>query len=103
MNNTLYRYNITSSTGSGEYALAAILAPGAYARKPLMERLAKLKMPTVFIYGEQDWMDYKAAEKAKEAMDVPVKIVRIPNGGHHMYLENPEEFNKVMEEELTQS
>jgi cardiolipin-specific phospholipase len=68
-----------------------------------MERLAKLKMPTVFIYGEQDWMDYKAAEKAKEAMDVPVKIVRIPNGGHHMYLENPEEFNKVMEEELAQS
>lgn len=47
-----YRYHITSSAGSGEFALSAILAPGAYARRPLFHRLADLKMPTVFIYGE---------------------------------------------------
>lgn len=80
-----YLYNISSSNGSGEYALAAILSPGAFARKPLFMRLADLKMPTVFIYGEHDWMDYKAAEKAKEHMKVPVKIIRIASGGHHMY------------------
>lgn len=95
-----YLYNITSSTGSGEYALAAILAPGAYARKPLFQRLAKLKMPTVFIYGEVDWMDYKAAEKAKKFMQVPAKVIRVPSGGHHMYLENPEFFNEVIREEM---
>lgn len=57
-------------------------------------------MPTVFIYGEEgtkttekvdvsytklpfliDWMDYKAAEKAKAHMQVPVKVIRIPYGG----------------------
>lgn len=95
-----YRYHITSSAGSGEFALSAILAPGAYARRPLFHRLADLKMPTVFIYGEDgrreqlksecisysttlliDWMDYKAAEKAKAHMQVPVKVIRIPYGG----------------------
>ncbi|KAG1300083.1 hypothetical protein G6F66_000288 [Rhizopus arrhizus] len=95
-----YLYNITSSTGSGEFALAAILAPGAFARKPLFKRLADLKMPTVFIYGEHDWMDYKAAEKAKEHMRVPVKVIKIASGGHHMYLENPEDFNKAIREEM---
>ncbi|KAI8064803.1 Alpha/Beta hydrolase protein [Gilbertella persicaria] len=98
-----YLYNITSSSGSGEYALAAILAPGAVARKPLFHRLAGLKMPTVFVYGEVDWMDYKAAERAKEHMKVPVKVIRVPEGGHHMYLDNPEYFNKVIREEMQQS
>lgn len=80
--------------------MAAILAPGAYARKPLFHRLAGLQMPTVFVYGENDWMDYKAAEKVKHTMNVPVKIIRISDGGHHMYLENPEEFNKAIREEM---
>ncbi|CAO3626728.1 unnamed protein product [Cunninghamella echinulata] len=95
-----YIYQITSSTGSGEYALAGILAPGAYARKPLLHRLSKLKMPTIFIYGEEDWMDYKAAEKAQKGMTVPTKVVRIPNGGHHMYIDSPDYFNNVMIEIL---
>lgn len=97
-----HRYNITSSTGSGEFALAAILAPGAYARKPLFHRLSGLKMPTIFIYGEQDWMDYEAAEKAKKFMKVPVKVIRVPEGGHHMYLENPEFFNEVVRAEMNE-
>ncbi|KAI8360942.1 Alpha/Beta hydrolase protein [Mortierella sp. GBAus27b] len=44
-----YIYHISSKSGSGEYALATILAPGAYARWPLMDRLKGLKMPTVFL------------------------------------------------------
>lgn len=62
--------------------------------------MADLKVPTVFIYGQYDWMDYKAAEKAKEHMSVPVKVIKIASGGHHMYLENPEDFNKVIREEM---
>ena len=98
-----HRYNITSSSGSGEFALAAILSPGAFARRPLFRRLAGLKMPTVFIYGEQDWMDYRAAEKAKQFMNVPTKVIRIPEGGHHMYLDNPEPFNETVREEMRQT
>ncbi|KAL0083007.1 Alpha/Beta hydrolase protein [Phycomyces blakesleeanus] len=95
-----YLYNITSSTGSGEYALAAVLAPGAYARKPLFHRLANLQMPVVFIYGEHDWMDYKAANRVAEIMKVPVKVILVQHGGHHMYIDNPEEFNEEVAKEM---
>jgi cardiolipin-specific phospholipase len=44
-----YLYHISCAPGSGEYALSRILAPGAYARKPLIHRLNKLKMPTTFL------------------------------------------------------
>lgn len=33
-----------------------------------------------------DWMDYKAAEKAKAHMQVPVKVIRIPYGGKNYKL-----------------
>jgi cardiolipin-specific phospholipase len=95
-----YRYHITSSTGSGEYALASVLSPGAYARKPLIHRLPELKMPTVFIYGAIDWMDYRSAEEASKKMSVYTKIYRINEGGHHMYLDNHDEFNDVVTEVL---
>lgn len=95
-----YLYHITSSNGSGEFALAAVLAPGAFARKPLFQRLAQLKMPTVFIYGDHDWMDYRAAVKARKFMSVPTKVILVPHGGHHMYLDNPEDFNHVIRQEM---
>ena len=48
----------------------------------------------------KDWMDYKAAEKAVPSMKVPAKVLRVKYGGHHMYLDNPDEFNEMMEKEL---
>ncbi|CAM0138868.1 unnamed protein product [Umbelopsis sp. WA50703] len=95
-----YLYHITSSTGSGEYALASVLSPGAFARKPLIHRLPQLTMPTVFIYGMNDWMEYKPAESVSKKMNVYTKIYRISEGGHHMYLDNHEEFNEVVLDEL---
>ncbi|KAG0302908.1 hypothetical protein BGZ98_007139 [Dissophora globulifera] len=96
-----YIYHISSKSGSGEYALATILAPGAYARWPLMDRLSGLTMPTVFLYGENDWMDYKAAEKARRSMTVPTVLMRIPNAGHHLYLDNPPAFDKAILQTIT--
>lgn len=57
-------------------------------------------MPTVFIYGTIDWMDYKSAEEASKQMSVYTKIYRVSEGGHHMYLDNHEEFNDVVLQEL---
>ncbi|RUS28823.1 Alpha/Beta hydrolase protein [Jimgerdemannia flammicorona] len=93
-------YHISSLPGSGEYALAAILAPGAYARTPLINRLKDIKMPTTFMYGQQDWMDYKAAERAREFMGVPTKVLRIPEAGHHLYLDNPKDFDAAVVTEM---
>jgi cardiolipin-specific phospholipase len=93
-----YMYHITTLSGSGEYSLAHLLAPGAFARKPLMTRLANVRVPVTFIYGELDWMDYRHAAVASKRMDVPTKIERIPAGGHHMYLENAAEFDRAFGE-----
>ncbi|KAI9597197.1 Alpha/Beta hydrolase protein [Syncephalis fuscata] len=95
-----YTYHISSAPGSGEYSLAAVLAPGAHARRPLKDRLPNICMPTTFIYGDKDWMDYRHAVRAQPHMKVETEVVRIPNGGHHMYMENPEVFAETMQTEM---
>ncbi|KAG0256151.1 hypothetical protein DFQ27_005876 [Actinomortierella ambigua] len=96
-----YIYHISSKSGSGEYALSTILAPGAYARWPLMDRLKDLAMPTVFMYGVQDWMDWRAGEKARRGMTVPTAMIRVPEAGHHLYLDNPPAFDKAVIQAIT--
>ncbi|KAI9375722.1 Alpha/Beta hydrolase protein [Aspergillus egyptiacus] len=88
-----YSYSIFSMRGSGEYALAYILAPGAFARSPLIRRIEGVGrqllpsatqslstnndaenaqnpsrrengLPVVFMYGDHDWMDYKGGQAA---------------------------------------
>ncbi|KAI9891455.1 MAG: hypothetical protein M1814_002774 [Vezdaea aestivalis] len=89
-----YSYSLFRQRGSGEFALAYILAPGAFARSPLIRRIQgvgrqslptppsadpdnpppkmskELGIPIVFLYGENDWMDiaggYAAEEKLKQ-------------------------------------
>ncbi|KAF9584969.1 hypothetical protein BGW38_004452 [Lunasporangiospora selenospora] len=98
-----YIYHISSKSGSGEYAMSTILAPGAYARWPLMDRLKDLKMPTAFLYGEHDWMDHRAAEKAMKKMSTPTVISFVPDAGHHLYLDNPPIFDKAILEIITRT
>jgi cardiolipin-specific phospholipase len=90
-----YAYSLFRQRGSGEYALAYILAPGAFARSPLIRRIQgvgrqpippptssaangtsiasqakEAGIPIVMMYGENDWMDiaggYAAEQKIKE-------------------------------------
>ena len=90
-----YAYSLFRQRGSGEYALAYILAPGAFARSPLIRRIHGIGrqivapngtitssvqtaeqrrengIPVVLMYGENDWMDvaggYAAEQKMEEA------------------------------------
>lgn len=89
-----YAYTLFKQRGSGEYALAYILAPGAFARSPLIRRIQGVGrqylqldgsttssvesaarkrengIPVILMYGENDWMDvaggYAAEQKLKE-------------------------------------
>ncbi|TEA19448.1 putative cardiolipin-specific deacylase [Colletotrichum sidae] len=129
-----YAFSIFRQRGSGEYALAHILAPGAYARSPIINRIdgvgrqtiekngEKIKetgIPIVIMYGENDWMDVAGGlaaeeklkqvriqallhgteeEKRRENGSAKVKI--ISKAGHHLYLDNAEEFNDYIRKEL---
>lgn len=96
-----YAYSLFKQRGSGEYALAYILAPGAFARSPLIRRIAGVGRqmitrdgstrsslasteqrrengyPVVFMYGENDWMDiaggYAAEQRMKEEKEKRMK------------------------------
>lgn len=135
-----YSYNLFRQKGSGEFALTYILAPGAYARNPLINRIQDLGRqvvrpaaegqpekreagyPVVFMYGDSDWMDvaggYAAEEKIKARTEKALmegteeerrdengsaKVVVVQKAGHHLYLDNPDEFNKFMTKELEET
>lgn len=47
-----------SEPSAGAYHHTTILLPGAYARRPLRDRITRLKVKSVgAIYGTNDWMD----------------------------------------------
>uniref|UniRef100_A0A7S2WI46 AB hydrolase-1 domain-containing protein n=1 Tax=Mucochytrium quahogii TaxID=96639 RepID=A0A7S2WI46_9STRA len=92
-----YLFHITAAPGSGEHALSKLLAPGAYAKKPLCEELPKLEgVNLLFVYGDRDWMDASAGERLafSSLQHLPTaEVITVP-GSHHVYLDHPEVFDK---------
>jgi cardiolipin-specific phospholipase len=93
-----YSYSLFRQRGSGEYALAYILAPGAFARSPLIRRIQgvgrqyltahaqpspdgaasdsqksspprETGIPVVFLYGDTDWMDKDGGYASTDKID----------------------------------
>ncbi|KAI1335869.1 alpha/beta-hydrolase [Xylariaceae sp. FL0016] len=132
-----YAYSLFRQKGSGEYGLPYILAPGAHARSPVINRIQgvgrqtikhatdsapavkETGIPIVFMYGENDWMDVAgglaAEEKLKDAKvqallngtdeekrneNGSCKVKIITKAGHHLYLDNPDDFNVFITKEL---
>jgi len=95
-----YLYHITADAPSGEYAMASLLRPGAWARAPLWPQFKDLKVQTTFVYGDSDWMDYRHAESSLPLFRVPAKVLRVPYAGHHLYLDNPASFNELLVQEI---
>lgn len=130
----LYAYNLFRQKGSGEFALTYILAPGAYARNPLINRIDQVGrgeitegkretgFPVVLMYGDSDWMDvaggFASEEKIKARAEKALmegtgeerrdengsaRVVVVRKAGHHLYLDNPDEFNKYLVKELEET
>ncbi|KAI9466799.1 alpha/beta-hydrolase [Lactarius psammicola] len=101
-----YIMNITLAKGSGEYCISHILAPGAYARMPLVDRISALKMPIAFVYGEHDWMDpsggVSSIDNLKAAGNERARMYIVPRAGHHVYLDNAKAVNKLLLKELNE-
>ncbi|CDK26413.1 unnamed protein product [Kuraishia capsulata CBS 1993] len=96
-----YTYKTFAAKGSGEFALTRILAPGAVARLPLLDRLpGKLKIPSIWYYGDHDWMsksDGRLIVKEINEASEDGKLAKyriLSNAGHHVYLDNPPDFER---------
>ncbi|EGO01667.1 hypothetical protein SERLA73DRAFT_177093 [Serpula lacrymans var. lacrymans S7.3] len=99
-----YILNITLAKGSGEYCISHILAPGAHARMPLVDRVGALKIPITFVYGDHDWMDPEGGSKSvsnlRKAGNEQGRMYIVPHAGHHVYLDNPRAVNDLLVKEL---
>lgn len=101
-----YSYGIFQSKGSGEYMLNYLLAPGADARHPLVDRgIERLKCKILWCYGAEDWMDKAGGEICSKIVNgargnghSTVRI--IPNAGHHLYLDNKDAFHRMVYAEM---
>ncbi|RDW79563.1 putative abhydrolase-containing protein 5 [Coleophoma cylindrospora] len=97
-----YAYSLFRQRGSGEYALAYILAPGAFARSPLIRRIQgvgrqnipppkdggsieraavtvtkETGIPVVMMYGDHDWMDVTGGYAAeRKIQDEKAKVLQ---------------------------
>lgn len=102
-----YAYGIFQSPGSGEYMLNYLLAPGADARHPLIERgIHKIRCELLWCYGTEDWMDKKGGELCSRIISSITgdknrsTVMEIPDSGHHIYLDNIDAFNRLLVSEM---
>uniref|UniRef100_A0A6N2LCR4 1-acylglycerol-3-phosphate O-acyltransferase n=1 Tax=Salix viminalis TaxID=40686 RepID=A0A6N2LCR4_SALVM len=93
---TDYSYHTFAAKASGELCLKYIFSFGAFARKPLVQSAPEWKVPTTFIYGFHDWMNYEGAQQARQLMKVPCKIIRVPKAGHLQFIDNPTGFHSAV-------
>ncbi|KAG5360736.1 putative cardiolipin-specific deacylase [Yarrowia sp. B02] len=93
----IYAYRIFAGKASGERGLTRLMAPFCIARVPLIDRITKIKCPSFWIYGENDWMNTSAGHEAAKRLNKlgrPAHYKIIAEAGHHIYLDNVEAFNK---------
>ncbi|XP_057426948.1 probable 1-acylglycerol-3-phosphate O-acyltransferase [Lotus japonicus] len=93
---TDYLYHTTAAKPSGELCLNYIFSFGAFTKLPLLQSASEWKVPTTFIYGVQDWMNYEGAQEARKHMKVPCEIIRVPQAGHFVFIENPSGFHSAV-------
>ena len=60
-------------------------------------------MPTTFIYGTNDWMDFRGALTVVDKIPVATRVALVDQAGHHLYLDNPDGFNASLKAELLSS
>lgn len=104
----MYAYRTFRAKPSGELGLTRLLAPGAVPRMPLLDRAPTgLKCPSLWIYGDSDWMNVWAGrdvvDRINKVGDAKAEFNVVPEAGHHTYLDNPEAFDRVVLKWLNRS
>ncbi|SCU94633.1 LANO_0E07448g1_1 [Lachancea nothofagi CBS 11611] len=106
-----YAYAIFNRPGSGEYFLAFALRCGGDPRVSLEERMFhnvenqfKAKCDWLWLYGDQDWIDatggIRASQFLMEKMGSNSLVEIVKDSGHHLYLDNYQHFNNILEREM---
>ncbi|GAA6624291.1 alpha/beta fold hydrolase [Scytonema sp. NUACC26] len=63
--------------------------------------LAQLRVPTLFIVGEEDVVSFPGASAALSTIVPNAKFECVPNAGHSVYFERPQTFNHLIDSFFT--
>lgn len=115
-----YFYHITAAPASGEYTLNSLLQPVLYreggevdgavtasifAKRSIEEDIdcsgdkSAPPFPILLLFGDHDWLRFKGVEKfVQKCADkgVALDYSLIKNAGHHLYLDNTDEFHDAI-------
>jgi len=95
----IYETNV-QTPATGEDAFRTLSEPIAWAKLPLEHELANLHhdVDLTVLYGDRTWMNTEAGyrvvqERRQRLPHRKNRIQLISNASHHIYADNPEEFN----------
>ncbi|XP_060762343.1 (Lyso)-N-acylphosphatidylethanolamine lipase-like isoform X2 [Neoarius graeffei] len=98
---TDYLYHCNAQTPSGEVGFRAMLASLGWAKRPMVQRVNLLppSMPVTMVYGSHSWVDSSTGSQVAQIRgpQSPTQVVLIDEASHHVYADQPEEFNQVVE------
>lgn len=98
-----YIYHLNCQTPvPGEDAFQMLKIPFAWAKLPLLERFGELheNLPVSFLIGDRTWLP----ESKKSVIELQTKFIDrkiylhvVDDAGHHVMLDNDDQFNMIME------
>ncbi|XP_068196109.1 (Lyso)-N-acylphosphatidylethanolamine lipase [Antennarius striatus] len=97
---TQYIYHCNAQTPSGEVGFRAMTESLGWAKRPMLHRIHLLppSMPVTMLYGARSWVDSSSGDRVVQIRsDALSKVVLINDASHHVYADQPEEFNRVVE------
>lgn len=97
---TQYIYHCNAQTPSGEVGFRAMSESLGWAKRPMLQRIHLLP-PSIqlsMLYGARSWVDSSSGDRVVEIRNrANTRVILINDASHHVYADQPEEFNKVVE------
>ncbi|XP_061588779.1 (Lyso)-N-acylphosphatidylethanolamine lipase isoform X2 [Cololabis saira] len=97
---TAYIYHCNAQTPSGEVGFRAMSESLGWAKRPMLQRVHLLpsSMPVTMLYGARSWMSSSSGDRVAEIRNqAHTKVLLINDASHHVYADQPGEFNRVVE------
>ncbi|CEM02227.1 unnamed protein product [Vitrella brassicaformis CCMP3155] len=93
-----YVYHVNANAASADTAITTLFEPTVFAREPLFDRVRQLPMPTLFLYGERDWVDASTGHQLKAMNPQTFDVQLLPDCAHQITVENSHSFAEAVGE-----
>ncbi|KAM4604864.1 (Lyso)-N-acylphosphatidylethanolamine lipase [Polymixia lowei] len=97
---TQYIYHCNAQNPSGEVGFRAMSESLGWAKRPMLQRVHQLPptMPLTMLYGARSWVDSSSGDIVAHIRNHKhTSVLLVNEASHHVYADQPEEFNRVVE------